>query len=339
MERRLWIGVLLMLCLGFFAGNAAAWGGSLTINATDNATIEITVSSKTMVDISPNRFSYTVDPGATCGRNISNEECNETRSNFYAVQIENIGSHNISYVWFNTTYPGTRPFGSGTNDTADAGNFVMLSSDENTEDFGFVNRVEYNETQVLVYVTDPVGNMPPDSSNYMYGRFRNNTNEYFWMVDPNGLSECDSGAGGGTTFYIGDGAHSKSSTGSVDFQACVGTLTTDPASPADENDCRSGALTNVVVGADSWGYADVKIGLDEYCVAVPKDCSIVAFSKWNKDHPFHLCGYSKYSWNTTADGYLVPGNSFAKMIGVSVPYGIHEGSVKDGLLTVIVSAQ
>ncbi len=331
MERRLWIGVLLMLCLGF-AGNVSAWGGNLTVNATDNASIDVTVSSKTMVDISPNRLSYTVDPGATCGRNIS-DNCNETISNFYAVQIENIGSHNISYVWFNATYPGTRPFGSGTNNTADAGNFVMLSSDENTEDFKFVNRVEYNETKALVYVTDPAGNMPPDSGSYMYGRFRNNTNEYFWMVEPDAVSgECNNS---GATLYVGDAAHTKAFTGSVDFQACAAGLTSGPAANPDEHDCRTGALAV----NDEWGYADVNVSGDHYCVAVNRTCGMVVFSKWNRDYPFNLCSYSKYSWNATADGYLVPGNSFAKMIGISVPYGIYEGHVKNGLLTVIVSAQ
>ena len=76
---------------------------------------------------------------------------------------------------------------------------------------------------------DPGGNRPPDAGTYHYGRFRNASSEWFWFVDKTGSGDTDECNETGTTFYIGDNAHTRTSTGSVDFSACAGALSSFPS--------------------------------------------------------------------------------------------------------------
>jgi len=298
---------MIFLGLLFISSVSAQLGGNLTANDSESATITVNISSKVMVDITPASFSWSpVDPG-DIGDN--NTEAN----NYYAIQIENIGSKNITHVWFNASYPTSNPFGTGTN-SADAGNFVVLSKNTSSNEFWFINRVEYNTTEELVYLRDPDGNMPPNASHYIYGRYHNASNEYFWMIDK--VTNCNESA----TIYIGDNHHSKTQTGSTDFTNASG-------------DIDSFSLSTY----ENYGYADINTGpLNGLCVAVTHDCTRVFFSKWNADAPFHLCSNVNYAWDSTVDGQLVPGDSFAMNIKVYVPFGIYEGSTS-GTITAIVN--
>jgi hypothetical protein len=307
MERKAIIAMGIIF-LGLFLMNtvSAQLGGNLTVNNTESADIEVNISSVIMVDITPADFSWDgIDPGGV-GDNTTEG------TGYYAIQIENIGSRNISYVWFNSTYPTINPFGTG-NNSADAGNFVVLSKNTSSTEYWFINRAEYNTTTELVYLKDPDGNMPPNSSKYIYGRYHNASNEYFWMI--NSTSACNVT---GTTIYVGNGSHSKTQTGTTNFETGA---------------VESFTLTNY----ENYGYGDITTGpLNGLCVAVDSTCTRVFFSKWNADAPFHLCDNSNYAWNYSADGYLVPGDSFAMGIKVYVPYGIYEGSVT-GQITAIVN--
>ncbi len=356
MERRLWIGLIIGLTIGLFiTGTASAQlGGNLTVNDSETSNVSVVINSQTWVDVNPAAFTWSgIDPGSV-GDYTEEILGGAPGAGFFALQVENIGSHNISYVWFNATYPSASPFAVGSTANTDSGNYVVLSNAtqnrsllENrvafetamNRSYYFINRKEYNETRALVYVTDPNGAMPPNTANFDYGRFRNASVEFFWMLDVADGS-CEDNA-----FYIGDGAHTKWTTGSVDFASgpCVAAgLTNPPAAPAGINDCRTGTLTNNTLAGSSttYGVADVNIGGQRYCVAV-ENCSSVFFSKWNPDYPFNLCGpgYSTYVWNSTRDGPLTPGDSFAVGIKVYVPFGIYEGTSNLGFITAIVNDQ
>jgi len=346
MERRLWIGLLTGLFVGLLMtglASAQPLGGNETINDSETSNVSVYVSTKTMVDVNPAAFNWTADPGGL------GDESTETNS-FYAIQIENIGSHNITHVWFNATYPSQSPFGVGSTANTDTGNYVVLSepTQNNTVisnrtlfhqvlnlTYRFINRAEYNNTRSLVYVTDPEGNLPTDISKYWYGRFRNASSEYFWMVNTTDGS-CEN-----NEFFIGDNPHTKVTTGSVDFSNCVAGLTGGPSAGVDA--CRWGTFTNnSIVGGGpvgtTYGYAEVNISGEHYCVVI-SNCSRLFFSRWNKDFPFNLCNspYAEYSWDSAVDGQLTPGDSFVMGIKVRVPYGIYEGASNQGYITAIVN--
>lgn len=305
-------GGLLFFCF-LFIETASAFGGNLTVNSSESADIGVTLSQKIEVDITPSSFSWTgLEPGDV--GNGSTEA-----SGFGAIQIENIGSMNITHVWFNATYPTTNPFGSGSAADTNAGNYVVLKKEGGSE-FYFINRAEYNATHTLVYLTDRGGTMPPDNSQYTYGRFHNASNEYFWMMDA--VTGCNST---GTTLYIGNKSHSKTSTGTVNFN-----LTTDiyeysfTTHPDDH----------------SWGYADITSGpLTGYCAAVTDDCTKLFFSRWNADLPFNKCSNVNFAWSSASDGDLAPGNSFWMDLQVFIPFGIYEGAQGAGQIVAIVNAE
>jgi len=310
MKRKTFIAMsMIFFGLLFMSSVSAQLGGNLTANDSESATVAVNISSKVMVDITPSTFTWSpVDPG---GVGDNNTEAN----NYYAIQIENIGSKNITHVWFNASYPTSNPFGTGTN-SADAGNFVVLSKNTSSNEFWFINRVEYNTTTELVYLRDPDGNMPPNASKYIYGRYHNASNEYFWMIDK--VTNCNESA----TIYIGNTSHSKTQTGTTDFK---------------DGDVESFSLFTY----KNYGYADIDTGpLNGLCVAVTHDCTRVFFSKWNADAPFHLCSNVNYAYDYNETGTptpLVPGDSFAMNIKVHVPFGIYEGSTT-GTITAIVNS-
>jgi hypothetical protein len=289
---------------------SAQLGGNLTVSDTESATVTVNVSSKIMVDVSPDTFVWSaVNPGSVA--NYTKEA-----SGYSAIQIENIGSANITHVWFNATYPTSRPFGTGSPSIQNAGNYVVLSRRSTNTTYWAINLLEYNETETLYYIKDPAGNMPPSAA-YTYGRYHNASKEYFWVISK--VSACGDGT---AIIRIGKVAHTQTQTGSTDFSV-----------PANYD-----GFTLQDIGDASYGYADIDAGpLAGLCVAVTADCDRVFFSKWNADSPFHRCDNVNYAWDSTTDGNLVPGDSFAMGIKVSIPYGVAAGA-STGRITAIVNA-
>ena len=90
-----------------------------TINRTDTLDIHVHVANMTMVDINPANLTWeNITPGV---------ESNSTYAAGHkeAIQIENIGSTNITYIWFNVSHPPGMPFGTGVIANYDPGNFLV----------------------------------------------------------------------------------------------------------------------------------------------------------------------------------------------------------------------
>jgi len=182
---------------------------------------------------------------------------------------------------------------------------------EGTNNYFFPNRKEYNESRSLVYLKDPGGNMPP--SGYSYGRFRNSSYEYFWMVQF--TNDCV-----GETFYIGDQPHTETQTGTTDFQS---------------GDFTSGTLSAATSG---WCYVDLPSPWNDYTIYVKNQTlDEVIFYHWNKDIP--AGNNVEYFWDAGGNPGipLVPGNSTVIDIMVYIPYGVYEGYIKQGKLEVVVN--
>jgi hypothetical protein len=328
MKRMVFMGALILLLLGIFMGSASAQlGGNLTVNDSDYVDIEVNISTRCMIDVEPAALAWTgVAPGG-----VGDNDSEQLGPGYFAIQIENIGSRNISQVWFNATYPSASPFARGNASYTDAGNYVVLSNITNTtqpssENFWFINRAEYNETRELVYLRDPSGNLPPNGASYTYGRFRNTSNEYFWMYD-----KVDGNCNASGVLYIGSEAHTRTETGTTNFQtqAAGGTFTTTDLVTYNEAG-KSFAVGNVNSSSPLAGYA----------VAMSPNCTLF-FSKWNRDYPFSFLNTNAVFANEVVGhptNHLWPGDSFALAIKVYVPYGIYEGQSQDGRIWAIVTS-
>jgi hypothetical protein len=271
-----------------------------------------------MIDINPAQLTYVAAPGQACGRDISAGTCNETGSNYYAVQVENIGSWNVTRIWFNVSQPVQTPFAVGSNAFVDPGNFVALTTNETMNDFFFVDKKEYPAVRSIVYLRDPDGVMPANLTKFNYGRLHNASQEYFYMLAPNsGDSVCK--ADEITYIRLGVIPHTTTVIGSTDFFAgpSVNWVQINLTSMRG-NEGRMYAVGNVSAGP-----------LTGYAVAVENVTCAVRFVKWNKDFPFDN-SVANYSFN----GVLTPGDSLAKKIAVLVDYGIYTGT-KTGRLTAI----
>ncbi len=277
-------------------------------NSTGTINITVQVSAKTIVVIDPDILTW-----------VGGESVNPGEEGVVkAIQIENMGSTNISYLWANASYEGTSPFGTGDALGYDAGNFVAMSQANDTN-FFFVNRVDYNETHQDIYLTLPTNTVS-------YGRMRDAGNEYFWALESGGVN-CTNG-----TISIGVLPHTENSSGTTTLTTCAHGLT-----DAANTGCRSGDLTTVNSGdyAGIWGWADINMdyasGYRNYTVAVHSDCNITMFYHWNKDAPgADSATHDKYLSEST----LYPGGAVIMYVKVKVPYGTAAGNVKKGFLTI-----
>lgn len=287
---------------------------AIAVKVSDSISITVQVSELTMVDINPTSLSWNgtkaVAPG---GEGVEQ-----------AIQIENIGSTNITYIWFNNTYPASNPFGTGINTSYNAGNFIVIRRNQTGEKFFFPNRVEYNMSKVEIYLTLPSGWIS-------HGRFRNSSYEYFWVVEPGSGNLCNQSD---AVFRIGEEPHTQTQTGSTDLTTC------DVGCVSGPNPCKQFTLT----GSQNYGYADICIGGDNpantvnYTVVVNKTCDVLWFCHWNTDTPCpdpSTVEHTEYFIQTD----LVPGDWIVANVRVRVPFGVAYGTVQEGTLTVIAQSQ
>ena len=293
-----------IISLGIFFLLLGTSVSALTENATKTISISVNVSVVTMVDISPDTLTWSgIPPGSV--------------SSGLAIQIENIGSTNITNIWFNNTYPSSLPFGSADFSLHDAGNYVTIRRNQTGQKFYHPNRVEYNESEVI-YLTLP-------ANTKTHGRFRGGNVEYFWALVDDPVGNCTNG-----TFYIGKQPHNKTQDGTTDLTNCDPSLT----DVSGAQDCRSGALT----ASGQWGYADVIVGENNhhwnYSIAVFTNCEKVIFYHWNLDIP---TAPSTSFDESFYQGTLYPGGKVIGNVKVKVPYGVPYGQ-KTGTLTVLVQS-
>ena len=292
------LGLMVIFAMALFSASTAA----LTANSTDNSTVNVEVAGQIMIDVSPAELSWTgsdaINPGAvsSSGGNIGN--------GIWALEIENIGSINVTAIWFNTTAESSNPFGTGSTNAYDAGQFVKISRTQSGT-YYYADKVEYNQSKVPIYVTNP-------ASTALSGRFRDANHEWFFAVVPG--TDCSDG----TLYVAGDtgsgtalaSAHNESQTGDVDL--------TD----GEAGHTITSGVTNVTINGEA------------YDVVVPADCSKVTFKHWDYDVPGGA-QVAEY-FNT---GTFTPGNLTEAYVKAYVPYGVHYGSVKTGYLTVLVTDQ
>ncbi len=273
----------------------------------DTITISINISEKTMVDINPSTLTWNASniyPGSVAD---STKEAN----NYGNIWIENIGSTNITKIWFNNSYPSDRPFGSGDPDAYDPANFVVLANTSSSSPY-FINRVEYRENDSM-YISIP-GTASASAPEDMFGRFRNNSYEYFFIVEGTNGNNCTEG----TLRYSTD-PHTKDSTGDTNLADNTG---------------------YVLQSVDDWSVTNVTFGSETYCFAVHYDCSKAMFHKWNADAPGAGTGLCSNVPSHFLSSNLVPGDLEKAWVKAYIPYGVPYwgtlGGASGGTLTVFV---
>lgn len=321
---------------------------SATAQTTNDLDVNVSVADKTIIDIQPSRFAWGyggqgIEPGNIAG---PNEELN----GYGRIQIENLGSVNISQVWFNTTAPSERPFGTADRSLYDSANFVQLSSNASgasdlRDDNSFVGRTEYGldqpTGQEIIYLET--------NNDWDYGRFRNGSYEYFWTVDDTG------GSLDGATFRVGINHHNSTQTGSTNLDnTCTGGDETGSAN------CNGYTLSTATPSGTTYAFTEVEIGAEDtstpgpnggvvYCAIMEEsqitgtDNPEVDFIKWNKGHPGvqaagSNCGnVTQYLIGGGSDE-LAPGDWTTMNIRANVPYGVVSGNVPTGQLTVLATS-
>ncbi len=295
----------------------------------DNATVDISVAGQTWIDITPEQLSWTnVDPASVPDCDNTLNYCFDTTNGDsgvprYGVEIENIGSKNISLIWLNTTYESSNPYASGLNTAYDAGNFVAVATGsghgpERRASYYFVNRVEYNQSKWPIYLKLPTGTVSQ-------GRLRDANYEWFWALVPGASGKCNASDAG---LYFSDTSsassiHNETQTGDTDL--------TDDA--------------NYAVTAGQFGIQERTFTTPEgdmnYTILIDPDCNYVVFDHWNPD--FADVGfsanpaYTPYVWNSASAGNFTPGELAEIYVQTRVSYGVAQGNLKQGYLTVIAS--
>lgn len=323
---------------------------SASAQSTNKLDVNVSVADQTIIDIQPSRFAWGyggsgINPGEIAG---PSRELN----GYGRIQVENLGSVNISQIWFNTTAPSQRPFGTANRNNYDSANFIQLSSNKSSpgslrDDNAFVGRTEYGLDQPtgkdIIYLNTP--------SNWDYGRFRNGSYEYFWTVDDTaGLS--------GATFRIGYNHHDSNQTGSTNLDnACSG------GDESGSANCNGYSLSTSGTGP-TYAYTEVYVGAEDtssvtpsspgsngvYYCAVMQESQItgtgnpkVQFIKWNPGHPGVQaagsdCGTVTQYLIGGSSNQLAPGDWTKMNIRANIPYGVVSGNVPTGQLTVLATS-
>ena len=281
-------------------------------------TVNVTIQQITWIDTFPDKFEWlNMQPGQ-----------NGTEKD---LTIENIGSTNITYIWFNVTQPPSNPFGSGLPGAYDPANWIVL---RNTSMPSTVSEPYFVDT--LSYVNDSqTGDKPAyfsTNSNY-WGRWRIANHEFFWALNDGGNGKCNDT---GDSLWISKTVHNESSTSKIDLTTC-GT---------------SCAEVNITGVQNTWGYGNLSSfnsddnifgsGLN-YCIAVAGDCSKVRFIKWNAEAPgitqsgvgTIICPHFDYFVSPT--NKLTPGQVRNAVVNIMVPYGVAHGQMKTGILQIIAA--
>lgn len=296
---------------------------AITSDSTTNSTVTVDVTSKVAIDITPQDLSYTgMEPGTTV---------TSTDSGYSAIELENIGSVNISQVWMNASVPSSNPFGSGLASNYDAGNFIQISptgeiGTASSNNFTFVNRKEFNESNDLSYV------FTPSADRWDYGRFRAGDQEFFWAV--NATSNACTGANG-EKLRVGNKAHNKTATGSADFTSSEYT-----SYPLTETGNSHGIATgvNITLPSGNTRYYDVltKCSGDEtYTVRTRYNPKATGATDLTFDGT-----QIEHLLNSTvgSQGAMQPGEHFQVNTSVEVPQGVPQNAGISGLLRVLVSS-
>jgi hypothetical protein len=335
-------------------------------DSTQNTTVNVTVGSVTSLDVRPTELSYgSLDPG---------NQKNSSEDGYTGVEVENIGSNNISDIWAEASQPTTDPFGTGTSDAYDAGNFIQISTetakngDYTSEPWSasvastdatrlhYVNRVEFSDVPTPTYI-DTLNSGQEDQLDYTsggitsnslestVGRFREGDEWYFYTVYFEGTCSSSSEA----ELWVGNDPHRPTELGTTDFTDTSNVDTYDIQSTSGSNNY---GVTNSTVSLDVSTY-DSPLNYDvfTYCGTGTSDSESnynTIRTKFNTDLTAEAEGADVGTANNAAEDILSadgpasnlnPGSYFPLDVSVQLPQGVVNDDITGGELTLLAQAQ
>ncbi|NPA38496.1 MAG: hypothetical protein GXN99_01730 [Candidatus Nanohaloarchaeota archaeon] len=293
-------------------GNVVAYD----VNATSDAQIVVSINNQTIVDVTPQGMNWGAqDPGTV----VTQYTDTENGVVLSQIEIENLGSTDITYVWLNVTQPASNPFGSGDINLYDPANWLAVKNASYTT-FWFVDRVEFNSSVDYIYLNKPTNTVS-------FGKIRDANREYFWVINLTGsYVYCNGTTGVTADLVVGVNAHNVTNTGTIDLVNGPYTMKTIAAS-----------------GDPNWGIIDgLAIGEDgtPYCIAVYYDCSKFRLYRWNADAPGASACTAFGTDGLTLNGGspIYPGGAIVADVQLHIPYGVPDGNLPTGYMYVIASA-
>ena len=322
--------------------------------------VSVSVAAQTWIDISPDKIRWeSVNPGA---KSTSFKDLETDVTGIEGFNIRNIGSNNISRIWFNASYASAsnKLYEDiyNTNDLTkyDTGNFISLSKPDCTgnpdaktvcggstitdNDYFYPNKVEYAEAVINDSNSVTNGSMIPylnltKTKNVTTGRIRDGKNEYFWAIyAPAGEGwNCSIDSTNPPIFVVGKNPHNDTNVGSIDlrsgssdvYEKSLTTTTTD-------------SLRGITMGDSDGRWKSTT-------VSVSADCKMIKVIQWNKD--FAISGDNKNYWITSSatsagqayadTGWVLPGEYYTAWTYLQLPYGVPDGTMTAGTLTVLAS--
>lgn len=330
MKHKTAVLTMVLIAFGVAMVSPAASQDSVAQNSTDNSTVTVQIAEKTAIDISPSTLNYDgVKPGSV--------QVNTSGEQFDSVEIENIGSTNISHVWFNASVPDSNPFGTGVADNYDAGNFIQIKptgdlAEKSYSAFTFVNRKEFATSNIPEYIFR-------EDNTWEIGRFRVADQEYFWAAKQQS-SDGTTCATGSNTFRVGNLAHNKTATGSNDFRTSAGEFSTYSLSDGTDGNASD------VVAASSVNISSADYRVEVVCQPGNGEEVAVTRSRYNpelaEDEVSSIVGNGGQfvlNQSVSSSSALQPGEHFNVDTRVSVPQGVAQGEVNNGFLRVLVNTQ
>lgn len=269
---------------------------------TDIVTVDVEVGAQTRIDVSPNSISWAAtEPGTT----------NDTH---FSLDLENIGTRNITNVYVDSSNANSNPYGTADPSFYNSSEFVLFNTTSNAT-FYYADTKCWNETKPG-FITAPSGWSEGYETGH-FGKFRtvslgsrtaDEGEQYYWFTSQDPESgNCSNGS-----IYFASRPKNSTDDGTTDFTG----VTPETLSTTDW----------------SWGYADIDNGgnaeLQEYSVGVSSDCSEVVIFKYNNGL-CTSCADADYLYA----GNLMPGSSTFFWVALKVPQGIPDGNLDQGIMT------
>ncbi len=283
--------LLIVLCLGVTI-LSTLFLSSIGLAATNTTTIAVNISEVGQIAVDKNYLDWVqVVPG--------NNGTDQT------LTITNTGSTTFTtslYASVNTYSTETsNPLGGAVTGYY-AGSFLVLKNASDTN-YHFVNRLEWNDSSI-------VGSISDKNATYgvSWGKYQNKTQWWVWEIRKDNNNEC-----------------LNTTAGSPNSAAVV--IQNTQGSYAVSTGISWGTGLGNTTDLGFWSFSAGP--LQDYCVAVKKNCQALIIYRWDKNSSFPTCNTRK-DLNKT----LSVGASISVTVNVFVPLGIPSENVSQSTLTI-----
>ena len=339
MNNKITAFTILAFTLGMVATTTA-----VTSDTSSENDVTANVTSTIALDVKPESLDY---PSLTVGQLEQQSD-----RGFSGVEIANTGSEYIDQVWLGTSYPDTDPFGTGNPGAYNAGNFMTVKPDNSTSlnilgndsVYHYVNRVEYEDSNVPSIINLPDSIDGSSVANDHVGQARFGDQWIYWYLPTYNGDICDgSSTGDLNKIRIGTAPSDQNELGSYDFTNSSQFTEYDIADASGTS--KYGIVNSSVTFDLANGESDQSYDLLTACPGSTNvDTAQIVLNKYNV--AFNTTtdvvsdgSESTYQLDTTTPSdMLQPDQSFTVNTAMNVPRGVSAGQVGAGSLTIYATA-